>query len=101
MQTLFEAVLALVTEEVLLSSGFAFVALCFIRLFASAFSLSHSLESRIVGITQCFLTVRSDHDSFMFGGNLCTAWLSREVLFNLTSYNSDLKTPTKLDITAE
>ena len=57
----FDAVLVLVTE-VLLSSGFALVALCFIRSWASAFSLSQSLKSRRVGLTQCFLTVKSDHD---------------------------------------
>ena len=54
----FEAVLVLVTE-VLLSSGLALVALCFIRSWASAFSLSQSLKSRRVGLTQCFLTVKS------------------------------------------
>ena len=62
----FEAVLVLVTE-VLFSSGFALVALCFIRSWASAFSLGQSLKSRRVGLTQCFLSVTSDHDSFMFG----------------------------------
>ena len=96
----FEAVLVLVTE-VLLSSGLALVALCFIRSWASGLSLSQSLKSRRVGLTQCFLTVKSDHDSFMFGGNFCTAWLSREGLFKSASYHSDLKTPTRLDMAAE
>ena len=68
----FEVVSVLV-PEVLLFSGFALVALCFIRSWASAFSLSQSLKSRRVGLTQCFLSVKSDHDSFMFGGNFCTA----------------------------
>ena len=86
----FEAILVLVTE-VLLSSGLALVALCFTRSWASAFSLRQSLKSRRVGLTQCFLTVKSDHDSFMFGGNLCTAWLNREALFKSASYDSDLK----------
>ena len=89
----FEAILVLVTE-VLFSSGIALVALCFIRPWASAFSLSQSLKSWRVGLNQCFLTVKSDHDSFMFGGNFCTAWLSREALFKSASYDSDLKTPT-------
>ena len=40
----FEVVLVLVTE-VLLSSGFDLVALCFIRSWASAFSLSQPLKS--------------------------------------------------------
>ena len=48
-----EAVLDLVTE-VLLSSGLVLFALCFIRLWVSAFSLSQSLKSSRVGLTQCF-----------------------------------------------
>ena len=92
MQNTFEAVLVLVTE-VMFSSGLALVALCFIRSWASAFSLSQSLKSRRVGLTQCFLTVKSDHDSFMFVGNFCTAWLSREALFKSASYDNVLKTP--------
>ena len=84
----FEAVLVLVTE-VLFFSGFDLVSLCFIRSWASAFSLSHSLKSRRVGLTQCFLTVKSDHDSFMFVGNFCTAWLSREALFKSASYDRE------------
>ena len=84
----FEAVLVLITE------GLALVALCFIRSWASAFSLIQSLKSRRIRLTQCFLTVKSDHGSFMFGGNICTAWLSREALFKSASNDSDLKTPT-------
>ena len=96
----FEAVLVLVTE-VLLSSGLALVAIGFTRTRALAFSLSQSLKSRRVGLTQCFLTVKSDHDSFMCGSNFCNAWLSREALFKSALYDSDLKTPTKLDMAAE
>ena len=75
----FEGVLDLVTE-VMFFSGFTLVALCFIRSWASAFFLSQSLMSGWVGLTQCFLIVKSDHDSFMFGGNFCTTWLSRAEL---------------------
>ena len=85
----FENVSVFVTE-MMFYSGLALVALCFIRSWASVFSLSQSLKSRRVGLTQCFFTVKSDHDSFMFGGNFCTAWLSREALFKSASYDSDL-----------
>ena len=95
-----DAVLVSVTE-VLSSSGFALVELCFIRSWASAFSLNQSLKSRRVGLTQWFLTVKSDHDSFKFGGSFCTAWFSREALFKSASNDSDLKTPARLDLAAE
>ena len=100
MHTLLKLFLFLV-NEVLLSSDFAWVALCFIRLWASAFSLSQSLKSRRVGLIQCFLNLKSDHDSFMFDGNFCTAWFSRKVLLKSASYDSDLKTPTRRNIAAE
>ena len=83
--------MVLVTQ-VLSSSVFVLVALCFIRSWPTAFSLYQSLKSRKVGLTQCFLTVKSDHNSFMFGGNFCTVWLSREALLKSASYDSDLKT---------
>ena len=80
---------------------FALVALCFIRLWASAFYLGRSLKSISVGSSQCFLTVKSAHDSFMFGGDFCTASFCRKALFESASYDSDMKTSARLDICAE
>ena len=65
----FEAVSVLATE-VLLSSVFALFALCFMKYWASAFCLSQSLKLRRVGLTLCFLTVKSNHGFFMFGFTL-------------------------------
>ena len=85
----FEVFLVLVIE-VLLSSGFALIVLCFIRLWASAFCLGHSLKSKRVGPTQCFLNAKSDHNSFLFSGTYCIAWLGKEALFKVIKYSTAL-----------
>ena len=54
-----------------------------------------------VGLTQSFFTVKSDQDSFRLGGNFCTAVLRSEALLRSESNESDLKTPTRLEIVAE
>ena len=95
-----EATLVLTTELVL-SSVLAFDEVCFIKSWASAFSFNQLLKSRIVGLTQCFFTVKSDQESFRLGGHFCTAVLRSEALLMSESYESDLKTPTRLEIVAE
>ena len=94
-----EDVLVLVTEVLL------FLVLPWLRFVSKDCGLqpflSQLLKSMRGGLTQCFLTVKSDYDSFTFGGNFCTARLSREALFKSASYDSDLKTPTRLDMAAE
>ena len=57
--------------------------------------------SRRLGLTQFVLTVESEYDFFMFVGNFRTAWLIREALFKSELFDSDLKTPTRLDMAAE
>ena len=89
------------TTELLLSSVLAFDDVCFIKSCASAFSFDQSLKSRSVGLTQCFFTVKSDQDSFRLAGNFCIAALRSEALLKSESYESDLKTPTRLEIVAE
>ena len=89
------------TSELVLSSVLAFDEVCFIKTCASAFSFNHSMKSRSVGLTQCFFTVKSDQDFFRLGGNFCTAVLRSEALLRSASYESDLKTPTRLEIVAE
>ena len=69
----FEATFDLVTE-LLVCSVLALNAVFFIKLCASAFSFNQSLKSGRVGFTQCFLTAKSDHDSFIMGGSFCTAY---------------------------
>ena len=59
-----EATFDLVSELVV-SSVFALVEVFFIKSCASAFSFNQSLKPSRVGFTQCFLTVKSDHDSFI------------------------------------
>ena len=95
-----EATLVFSTELVL-SSVLAFDEVCLIKSCASAFSFNQSLKSRSVGFTQCFFTVKSDQDSFRLGGNLWRAVLRSEALLRSESYESDLKTPTRLEIVAE
>ena len=95
-----EATLVL-TTELLLSSVLAFDEVCLIKSCASAFSFNQSLMSRSVGLTQCFFTVKSDQESFRLGGNFCTAVLKSEALLMSESYESDLGTPTRLEIVAE
>ena len=89
------------TTELVLSSVLAFDEVCFIKSCAFAFSFNQSLKSRSVGLTQCFFTVKSDQDSFRLGGIFCTAVLRSEVLLRSDSYESDLETPTRLEIVAE
>ena len=84
----FEATSVLVTE-LFVSSVLALVAVFFPELCASAFSFNQSLKSRRVGFTQCFLTVKSDNDSFILGGSFCTALLKSAALFKSESYESD------------
>ena len=91
----FEAYFDLVTEW-LVSSVLALVAVLFVKLSTSAFPFHQSLKSRRVGFTQCFLTVKSDHNSFILGGSFCTAELRSAALYESESYESDLNTPTKL-----
>ena len=45
--------------------------------------------------------MKSDQDSFRLGGNFCIAVLRKEALLRSESYESDLKTPTRLEIVAE
>ena len=87
--------------ELVLSSVLAFDEVYFIKSCASAFSFNQSLKSKSVGLTHCFPTVKSDQDSFRLGGNFCTAVLRSEALLRSESYESDLKTPTRLEIVAE
>ena len=96
----FEATLVF-TTELLLSSVLAFDVVCFIISCASAFSFNQSLNSRSVGLTQCFFTVKSDQDSFRLGGNFCRAVLRREALSRSESHETYLKTPTRYEIVAE
>ena len=96
----FKATFVLVTE-LLVSSIFALVAVFFFKLCASAYSFNQSLKSRRVGFTQCFLTVKSDHDSFILGGSFCTAVLRSTALLKSESYESDLKTPTRFEMHPE
>ena len=96
----FEATFDLVTE-LMVSSVLALVAVFFIKSCGSAFSFNQSLKSRRVGFTQCFLTVKSDHDSFILGGSFCTAVLRSAALFKSESYHSDLNTPTRLEMHPE
>ena len=87
--------------EVLLPSGFALLVLCFTRTWASIFFLSQSLKSRRYGPTQCFLNGKSDHDSFLFRGNFCIAWLGREAPFKSAIFDSNLKALSRLVIVVE
>ena len=96
----FDATFDFVTE-LMVSSVFALVAVFFIKSCASAFSFNKSLKSRRVGFTQCFLTVKSDHDSFILGGSFCTAVLRSAALLKSESYDSDLNTPTRLEMHPE
>ena len=50
-------------------------------------------RSRSVGLTQCFITVESDQDSFRLGGRFCTEVLRSEALLRSESYENDLKSP--------
>ena len=84
--------------ELLLSSVLALVPLSFIKSCASAFSFSQSLKSRKLGFTQSFLTVKSDQDSFILSGSFCTAVLRSAALFKSESYESVLKTLTRLEL---
>ena len=84
----------------MLSSVLAFIGTCSIKSCASAFCFNQSLKSRSSGFTQCFWTVQSEHDSFILGGNSCTALLTSEKFFKSASYESDVKTPTRLEIFA-
>ena len=94
-----EATLVLTTE--LLSSVLAFDEVRFTKSCASAFYFNQSLKSRSVGLTQYLFTVKSDQDSFRLGGKFCTAALRSESLLRSESYESDLKTPTGVEIVAE
>ena len=89
------------TTELVLSSGLGFEEVCFIKSCASAFFFNQSWKSRSVSLIQCFFTVQSDQDSFRSGGNFCTAVLRSEALFRSESYESDLETPTRLEIVVE
>ena len=100
----FEATFDLVTDQKLLlillscllvSSVLALNAVFFIKSCASAFFFNQSLKSRKVGFTQCFLIVKSDHDSFVLGGSFCTAVLRSAALFKSELYESDLNNPTR------
>ena len=95
-----EATLVLVTELVL-SSFFAFINVCFVKSCASALCFNQSVQSRSVGFTHCFSTVKSEDDSSILGGNFCTAGLNSEAVFKSALYESDLKIPIKLEIVAE
>ena len=91
----FEANSFLVTE-LLVSSVLALVAVFLFISCASAFSFNQSLKSRRLGYTQCFLTVKSEHDFFILGGSFCMAVLRNAALFKSESFDSDLNTPTRL-----
>ena len=88
------------TTELLLSSVLFFDEVCSVKSFDSGFSFNHSLKSRSVGLTQCFFTVNSDQDPFRLVGTFCRALLRKEALLRSESYESDLKTPTRLEIVA-
>ena len=92
-----EVTFDLVTE-LLVSSVLALVAVFFIKLCVSASSSNQSLNSRRVGFTECFLTVKSEHGSFILGGRFCTAVLRSAALFKSESYDSDISTPTRLEM---
>ena len=96
----FEANFILVTE-LLLSSFLVLVAVFFLKSCALAFFFNQSLKSRRVGFAQCFLTVKSDHDSSILGGSFCTAVLRSAALFKSESNDSDLNTPTRLEMHPE
>ena len=83
------------------ASVMVLIAVFFINSCASAFSFNQSLRSRILGFTQCFLTVTIDYDSFIFGVSFCTVDLRSAALFKSESYESDLKTPTRLEMHPE
>ena len=53
----------------MVSSVLVLFAVFFIKPCASAFSVNQSLKSIRVGFTQCLLTLKSDHDSFMLCGS--------------------------------
>ena len=75
-----KAIFDLLTE-LLVSSFITSNAVFFIKSCASGFSFSQLLKSRRVDFTQCFLTVKSDHDSFILGGSFCTTVLRSAALF--------------------
>ena len=54
-----------------------------------------------VGFTQWVGTEKSDHYSFILGGNCSTAVLGSKALFKSTSNGKDLKTPTRPELDAE
>ena len=72
------------------------VAAFFNKLCVSAFSFKQLLKSRKLDFTQCFLIVKSD--SFILGRSFCTAVLRSAALFKSESYESDLKTQTRLEM---
>ena len=96
----FETIFDLATE-LLVSSVLALNAVFFIKSCALAFSFNQSLKSRRVGFTQCFLTLKSDEYSFILGGSFCTAVLRCAALFKSESYESNLNTPTRLELHPE
>ena len=65
-----------------------------------AFYFNQSSKFRRVGLTQCFLTVKRDHD-FILGGSFCAAVLRSAALLKSKSYDSDLNTPTRLKLHPE
>ena len=76
----FDAVLVLITFTLSRVSAFTLEDVDFIRSWASALSLSHSLKSINVGLSNARFTVCSDHASFILGGSFCSAWPSSEAL---------------------
>ena len=96
----FEATFDLVTE-LFVSSFLALVAVFFIKSCALALYFKQSLKSIRVGFTQCFLTVKSDHDSFILSGGFCLAVLRSGALFKSESYDSGIKIPTRLEMHPE
>ena len=80
--------------DLLVSSVFVLMAIFLNKSWALPFSFNQLLQSRKVGFTQCFWTVRRDHDAFKLGRSFCTAVLRSAALFKSESYEIGLKTPT-------
>ena len=82
----FEETFVFVALMLPLSSVWFFKEIIFMHSWASAFSLTKSLKSIMVGLNQPFFTVCVDYASFTLGGSFWTAWIIRDELCQWPKY---------------
>ena len=81
--------------ELVLSSVLAVGEVCLIKSCASSLSFNQSLKSRSVGLTQCFLIVKSDPDSLRMGLKILQSRVKKWGALNVWVIRKWFKDPNK------